>query len=237
MQQLDKKEAIKMCTGVDCFIKKVSQFSSGGEGVKLYDLTDMTFDERARVCESVLESPYDFVVQERIVQHDDMSMFNRSSVNTLRFTSLYLNGNATIQNIILRIGKRGSFVDNMASGGIVVGVNGDGHLNSIAYDSCLNMFEEYNGVVFKNVVMPQVPDIAEKILFMHKTCFPLCKFIGWDICIDRNGEYIVLEVNTSQPGISGEQINGGPIFGDRTSEVIDYCINKKFVYGRSILRY
>ena len=38
---------------------------------------------------------------------------------------------------------------------------------------------------------------------------------------------IIIELNSSQPGVIGEQLCTGPIFGDRTHEVLDYCSKKE----------
>ena len=62
-------------------------------------------------------------------------------------------------------------------------------------------------------------------------------FIGWDICFNEQNEPIVIELNSSQPGVIGEQLCTGPIFGDRTHEVLDYCSKKEFKYQRSVFTY
>ena len=54
--------------------------------------------------------------------------------------------------------------------------------------------------------------------------------------IEQN-EPIVIELNSSQPGVIGEQLCTGPIFGDRTHEVLDYCSKKEFKYQRSVFTY
>ena len=46
--------------------------------------------------------------------------------------------------------------------------------------------------------------------------------------MNDQGEAVVLELNSSQPGVICEQLISGPIFGDRTQEVIDYCKTKEF---------
>lgn len=71
----------------------------------------------------------------------------------------------------------------------------------------------------------------------HKNQFSLCKFIGGDICFNEQNEPVVIELNSSQPGVIGEQLCTGPIFGDRTEEVLEYCSKKKFKYQRSLFSY
>lgn len=46
--------------------------------------------------------------------------------------------------------------------------------------------------------------------------------IGLDICLDENNEPVLIEVNLLEPGILYEQLCTGPIFGERTNEVLDY---------------
>lgn len=234
MHQITKDEAIEICSAQENLLVKHSRFSSGGQGVSLYQLQGMNINERKVICKKILNTSYDIVVQELLHQNPNMARFNNSSVNTLRVTSLYLNGVATIQNVILRIGKPGSYVDNMASGGLVIGVALDGKLSEYAIGLTLEKVTEYNGVIFRNTRLEFVPKVLEMIVSSHKDIFPLCKFIGWDVCIDDAGKPVIIEVNTSQPGISGEQLCGGPIFGDRTEEVIDYCLQKPFNYGKAI---
>lgn len=229
LHQISCQEAMEICKEQDTLIWKPSRDSSGGRNVKKY--------KSGGVSEMFTSGVKDFVIQPCIEQHTSMTVFNKTSVNTFRITTLYLNGSVSVQSIVLRIGKEGSVVDNMSSGGVAVKVNDDGSLGEYAMGYTGERFHEFNGVMFKGMGIPNFPDILEKVKKTHEDAFPLCKIIGWDICIDRNGAPIVIEVNSSQPGIFGEQILCGPIFGDRTQEVIDYIKKKEFNYNRAIFRY
>lgn len=238
MHQLSKDEALKYCAEQDEFIIKISRESSGGHGVSKISLVGKSFAERLDICKNQFKKYGEyFVVQECIKQHALMSRFNATSINTFRVTTLYLNKKVSVLSIILRIGKAGSFVDNMGSGGVGVGVLPNGKLNEFGYTYSLNKVYSHNDVLFKDECIPQVPSMLDMITKAHKDVFPLCKLIGWDICIDSTGRFIVIEVNSSQPGISGEQMNCGPIFGDRTQEVIEFCKGRKFRYNKSVFSY
>lgn len=128
-------------------------------------------------------------------------------------------------------------VDNWGSGGIMVGVSETGKVAKVGYDIHLNKIESNNGVLFKNEVLSQVPALLKAIEQAHKNQFSLCKFIGWDICFDDKNVPVVIELNSSQPGLIGEQLCTGPIFGDRTEEVLDYCAKKQFAYQSSLFEY
>lgn len=116
----------------------------------------------------------------------------------------------------------------MGSWRIASECQGGGKLSQLAYDIQLNKYTSVNNIVFKDFTIDFLPDILKQIEYEHTNHFALCKFIGWDIAINEQGEAVVLELNSSQPGVIGEQLISGPIFGDRTQEVIDYCKTKEY---------
>lgn len=236
MNQLSRQQAIDACMSYDVLIVKDSLDSSGGQSVEKLILSEVK-DKRQEVERILNERKRDFVIQECIKQHSSMAKFNESSINTLRVTTLYLNGVFTVCSIILRFGKKGMKVDNWGAGGIIVGVGLDGKVNDYGYDIQLNKFYEYNDVTFKNEFIMQIPSLLGKVEDTHKNQFSLCKFIGWDICFNQDNEPIIIELNSSQPGVIGEQLCTGPIFGDRTQEVIDYCNKKEFNYNKALFKY
>jgi len=233
MHQISKAEANARCHQEGLLIVKPSADGYGGHGVKKFN-----GGEHAQLIEEVEQMGYKkFVVQRCIKQHAVMAQFNDSSLNTFRIETLYLNGKATCHSIILRVGPKGSLVDNLAAGGIGVGVDMDGSLADVGYTLSLEKLDTFNGVVLKGKKFDFMPQLVAEILQAHQDTYPLCKFIGWDVCIDEEQGPVIIELNSSQPGIFVEQMCTGPIFGDRTEEVIEYCKNRAFVYNRSLFSY
>lgn len=231
MQQISLKDAINNCAQQEELFIKPSHNTSGGKGAILLKMNDKSIEEKKLIIQNELNKRNnDFVIQECIHQHPIMSQFNPSSINTLRITTLMLNGTFSVGSILLRCGKPGSAIDNWGTGGVLVTVNTDGRLNKIGHDIHLNEYSQYGDCIFAECSIPQIPDILRQIERAHRENFSICKFIGWDIAIDENENPIILELNSSQPGVIGEQIVAGPIFGDRTQEVIDYCKHKQFSY-------
>ena len=229
MEQISRKECYSECADHYPLILKDSTSTSGGISVKQISSEkelDLVITGKRR----------DFLAQELLVQHPSFAKFNSTSVNTLRVTTLYLNGVYSTLSIILRMGKAGASVDNWR-GGILVGVDPDGKMHETGYDIHLNRFRESNGTVFGEETISQVPELLIALENAHKHQFPLCKLIGWDIAFNASNEPVVIELNSSQPGVIGEQLCTGPIFGNRTQEVIDYCMSKPFVYNRAIAQY
>lgn len=238
MNQLSQAVAMQLCLEQDSIVVKDSVGSSGGKSVEILHLNKLDETERKNeICRLFREREQDFVIQECISQHPSFSRFNSTSINTLRVTTLYLNGKYSTLSIVLRCGKTGMKVDNWGSGGIIVGVSETGKVAKVGYDIHLNKIESNNGVLFKKEVLSQVPALLKAIEQAHKNQFSLCKFIGWDICFDDKNVPVVIELNSSQPGLIGEQLCTGPIFGDRTEEVLDYCAKKQFAYQSSLFEY
>lgn len=236
MNQISSQQAIEACLTQGVLIVKDSLDSSGGQSVEKLVLTDVK-DKRKEIERVLNERKRDFVIQECIKQHPSIAKFNKSSINTFRVTTLYLNGSFTVLSIVLRIGKQGMKVDNWGAGGIIIGVSKEGKIFPYGYDIKLNKFCEYNGISFKDETIEQIPSLLKKIEDAHKNQFSLCKLIGWDICFNQDNEPVIIELNSSQPGVIGEQLCTGPIFGERTQEIIDYCNKKEFKYNKALFRY
>ena len=238
MSELSYEEAVTICLKYEKVIVKIAQEIAGGHGVQC--LNKEKLGHKVFECEirnMLLEPKVDFVIQEYLQQSPYMAKFNPDSVNTLRIQTLYLNGKFSVGSIILRMGNPGSLVDNLCSGGVVVGVNNDGRLHDFGYNAQLEVAHRHSGITFKDECIPELTKILEKVKADHIHQFSLCKYIGWDIMINENGCPVCIEVNTSQNGALPFQICCGPVFGERTKEVINYCMSKPFIYNKAIGRY
>ncbi|MBZ9632345.1 hypothetical protein LB465_16305 [Salegentibacter sp. LM13S] len=200
------------------FIKPISG-SFGGRGVKSINIEEYSSNEIIKILDSYSKN---YIIQEVIVQHEDTRIFNESSVNTLRVTSLFLNGKTTILFVLLMVGSPGNIADNSA-GSLRVKISKDGSLDHKAFNKNLLKFEKSeNGVPFKNKKITHYQKCINMVLDNHSRYFPMCGLLGWDLAINSKGEVVVIEVNTRVPGIRTGQICCGPLFGERTKEVIEY---------------
>lgn len=224
-KSIDKEQALELCREHKTpLIIKPSINSSGGKGVMRFfpkDVDTISFN-----C-----LPDNYIVQKTVEQHSKLSSFNSSSLNTFRITTLYLNGKFSICNIILRFGNNNSITDNFGSGGNLIGVNEEGALSKYAFNNDLEKFYSLNGMKFADIQLEFIPAIIALIKKAHVEDFSLCRYIGWDVAISANGEPVLIEVNSSQPGIFMEQIaTGVSAFGGREEEVLEYINKKEFSY-------
>ena len=164
-----------------------------GHGVlKIKDGDNKTFDELISGCRNM---PY--VVEGVIEQAPEVAVINPSSVNTVRaYTLIKKNGETEILGIMLRVGRKGSHVDNWGSGGVgydfdietgvCVGYGRDKLNNPFIYhpDSNVQM------VGFK---LPNY-DTLKKTIIELSQLVPTARFVGFDIAITTNG-YELVEMN------------------------------------------
>lgn len=138
-----------------------------------------------------------FVVEGALKQIPEIAAINPSSINTIRaYTLLKKNGETEILGIMLRVGKRGSHVDNWGSGGV-------GYDLDIETGVCVGYGRDKNNNPYifhpdSNVQMVgfRLPDFEnlKKIIIELTHKVPEARFVGWDIAITPNG-YELVEMN------------------------------------------
>lgn len=234
IQQFSDKILHEILSDYKRIILKPSIDTSSGKGVELF-----TKDENANWVNkngNSLSIEYldshkltDVIVQECWQQSTYISQFGNSSVNTLRIFAYrsVVSGQIHIPAAIIRIGKDGSVVDNAHAGGVFVGINREGKLQSIAHDTYGRTYQKFNGIDYKNnhffipnynIVQNFVKKQSEKILQHH--------IMAWDIVLDRNDMPAICEVNVNGFGAWVYQFAIAPTFGEWTDEVIQYCKHK-----------
>ena len=204
-------------------IVKPSINTLGGKDINIYN----NYSEET--VKTIFKSYHkkNFVIQEVIEQSSDMAIFNPTSLNTIRVTTLLMNGRCTILSKMLRHGGPGMKVDNMTSGGFGVGIKEDGSLTFASSDTDgLRKDIHIDGFRYNSRKIPSFPSICKIATRLHYTT-PQCCIIGWDFALDKNNTPILIEANFYHPEISSQQIlEGQPEFGDRTQEVLEYCFKK-----------
>ena len=198
--------------------------SCGGRGIKFIDTKHVSEND---ILNFKTEYKNNFIVQKIVKQHQFLDLFNPTSLNTIRVLSFLFNGEVHILSAFLRIGKSGSRVDNLSSGGYCIQVKNDGKMGSFALDYQGNRYDSIeSGLDFTNLAMPSWCDAVETVKKHH---YKLAHFqlINWDITIDENSTPIVVEYNLIDTSVLRHQLNVGPLFGELTEEVIKTVYRKK----------
>ena len=218
---LTKEEAVKACLCNRNILVKPSIDS--GEGRLI------TFFKKEEVTEEAIRTVFDkmganFIVQEEVRQHPVLAAMNESSLNTVRVVSLFFENEVHILSTVLRVGAKGSKVDNVGAGGYAIVIQRNGELEERGVNRKAEWCSEtVDGVAFKGVKVPAFDEILDIVKEQHKKLAHF-KIVGWDFSVTEDGEPIFIEFNTC-PGQN--QYTEGPTFGDLTDRVLDEVfINK-----------
>lgn len=166
-----------------------------GQGIKAVRVP-FGFKKRA-LFETLTAEDTEILVEELIKPHKKISALNPDSVNTVRLVTYYDGKETSIQNAFMKVGQKGSFIDNGAAGGILVSINTEtGMLDSDGRDE--------NGIVYKqhphtHIIFNgyQLPDWNKAIALGHELAdkVPGLKYVGWDITYTDDNQWIVVEGN------------------------------------------
>lgn len=202
--------------------------SGGGRGVSILEIQNGNIiDENGDDFDLSLfiqKLGRNIIVQEYIEQHTFFESFNPSSVNTIRiftYRSVISNEIHILQSV-MRIGEPGAIVDNQASGGTSVGVNPQGMLNKFGVSKYGSKFLNKNNITFEGKTVPQFLKICDVAIECARF-FPYHRLLGLDFSVLYDGSIKLIEVNNKNNEINFYQMNNGPLFGEFTDEIIDYC--------------
>lgn len=221
MNKISFEEAMRFLLEKKQFVIKPALDFMQGHGVKKIDLQQVDNVSKEWFRDLFFNASKNFIVQEVVMQHQEIARLNPTSLNCCRITTIYIDGKFTY-GAMLKIGKKGSHVDNWNSS-YLVGISKEGILNDVGWDNTIHSVNETdNGIRFGGIKYPYFDSIVSSVEHYHKKYFPQCGVIGWDIFIDTNNKPIVIEANLVIPGITAEQLCSGPFF----KEVHDEMVNR-----------
>ena len=220
---IEYNQALKKLKNIGEVIIKPTIGTDSGRGVALLNIKngiDLISNES---LETILKKyNCNYAIQEKIHQHKDFARFNPSSVNTIRMHSYICDGKIYTTPIAMRVGRKGSVVDNAHAGGLVIGVTDEGYLMEYGIFQNGEKFLEHpdSGEKFKGFKLPMIPEMTEFIKKYHYR-IPHMGIIAWDLTVDENNRIVVIETNITCPGIWLPQyVTGQAFFGENTEKMI-----------------
>lgn len=197
----------RFCSGRKVFVKKALS-KSMGKGIEPVYLDDKTGIKE--LMNRFLDESGAFIAEELIHQHESMSAFNRSSVNTVRIETYFDGKDVRIMDSFMKVGQNGAFVDNGGAGGIFIAV--DTNTGTLISDGCDELGKTYekhpqSGVRFSECRLADWDKAIELVKGIGDK-FPGISFIGWDLAYTEEGKWIIVEGN-AKPQIIGNQSTQG----------------------------
>ena len=215
---VSKQEAIKLCQNLHhAIIKPVLE--CGGHGVEGLEVNNGKTNLNDWTVEQLFNHyGNNFQIQERLKQHARMNLLNDTSVNTLRIVTYRSDMEVLLIYSVVRIGRKGSVIDNQCAGGISTVIGEDGKLGGTAFGGFTadGVGKTDSGTILDGFEIPSYHEAVETVKRLHFQ-LPFFNLIGWDVAIDEAGDPVVIEWN-SCPGLS--QSAFGPGFGKYTERIL-----------------
>lgn len=215
MNYISKERALDLLKRTSGFMIKPAIGTMKGEGVR-------KIDPQVDNLEVVLnEAGPNFIAQEVLVQAEEISRLNPSSLNCFRVTTMYMNGRFDFATS-LKVGKKGAVRDNWNCA-YWINVDKEGKLSEFGYDYNVDAVDRSdNGIVFKGLVIPHFKDMIHRLELLHKKLFANCGIIGWDVTLDKDYKVVVIETNLYNPGTNIEQYVSGAFFEPFRNDMLNF---------------
>lgn len=166
-----------------------------------------------------------FLLQECLEQSEFMSQFNPSSVNTIRMTTYRdESGNIIVTSSIMRIGAKGSDVDNAHSGGKFCGISSNGKVGNYVCDWLGTKQTKYNGLDFENNnwIVPNFERIKQFAQNISKHIIHH-DIVALDIALDKDNAPKLIEFNVGGFGAWAFLMGGHSVFSNMDEQIFKRC--------------
>lgn len=217
---------IERCLLAKHVIMKPSVGSMAGHGIVFWNE-----EEGLDVLKKFLLEHDNYLIQELIHQHEEINKIYSQSVNSIRIVTCHFKGKTEVLSAVIRIGQGGNKLDNASQGGLFCGINEDGTLKKFGYSKYGETCTVHpQGAVFAQCRIPNFDKCKELVINLSNRFLRISKLISWDLAVDEKGEPTIIEVNLCYGGTDIHQIANGPLFGDKTEEVLDNVFRKQRKY-------
>ena len=217
---------VERCSMAKHVIMKPSIGSMAGHGIVFWNE-----DEGVDLLRKFLLEHDNYIIQELIHQHEEINKIYSQSVNSIRIVTCNFKGTTEVLSAVIRLGQGGNKLDNASQGGLFCGINEDGTLKKYGYTKYGETCTVHpQGAVFAQCHIPNFDKCKELVINLSNRFLRISKLISWDLAVDEHGEPMIIEVNLCYGGTDIHQIANGPLFGDKTEEVLDSVFRKQRKY-------
>jgi hypothetical protein len=155
-----------------------------------------------------------FLFQETIHQHPELNRLNPSCINTIRMDTFIDNeGQVNLMSAYLRMSTNNKHVDNISSGGCLVGINlltgelrKEGYPGFSASGTVIYSCHPVTQTVFEGFAIPYFEE-ARRMVLRAAGLVPGLRLVGWDVAISETGP--VLVEGNSDYNMNGNDLSEG----------------------------
>lgn len=167
------------------------------DGVRMIDNVAVSSEELRRKLEKETGWKREFIIQDRVVQHPELSRIHDKSINTIRLVTVIdpTTGEPVVFAGVLRVGVGNMHVDNWAQGGIMIPFDMEtGELGKYGFykpgKGTRTDRHPDSGFIFGGYVIPYYGQIVEQALRFHAFLRDIHS-IGWDIAVTPEGPLFI----------------------------------------------
>lgn len=221
--QRSEAEEILFSQNKEVFVKS-SNLYQGKNAHKLSISKDLIILQGRELTfkEFLKKQGQDFIVQRIVEQHADIARMHPNSLNTLRIFTIRLNSGVHLLNGYIKFGADNNEADNTGNG-VICGIDKDtATIYEYGYDRKYNRSTVHpsSGIEYKEFgAVPKFHSAVELCKELHQNLM-FHKFTAWDVAISKNGDPIIIEINSKQDVVFWQIINGKPLLGDLTNDAI-----------------
>lgn len=231
---LDEEYLLHYINGCDRVVIKPSIDTSSGKGVMLFERRNgmyLSIDGSAILDINFLDKyGSDFIIQKCLTQSAFLNRLNATSINTIRISTYrsVKSDKVVVLGALIRIGVKGSIVDNAHAGGSFVGVDENGVLGKYVCNQYGDIQTTFNDIDFSKEILtlPDFDKIKDFAIEVSRSILHH-RLLQLDVTVDDNGVIRIIEFNISGFSQWLYQLTGKSAFGEYTEEIIDYCRQNK----------
>ena len=90
------------------------------------------------------------------------------------------------------------------------------------------------GTAFESVIIPNYSECVDIVMGLANRFATVSRLISWDLAIEESGHPLIIEFNASWAGVDVHQLCNGPIFGDKTDEVLEDVFKNSYTLNSII---
>lgn len=167
-----------------------------GKGIACYSDTQI---ESEHLYKQLYKDGARYIIEPKINQIKELEEFHPWSINTIRIVTVYDNKNDVVHfmNALIRIGNNKQNIDNFHASGLAANINIEtGIIDSIGFDMYENTYIKHP-ITGKQILGYKIPYWEECKKYVEKAArhIPSVRYVGWDIVIMENGDFLLIEGN------------------------------------------
>lgn len=146
-----------------------------------------------------LQAQGKWIIEELIIQSDEMSQWNPSSINTVRMPSFMVDGHSRVLAPFFRTGRKGAVIDNAGGGGIFAAVDASSGIlitDGFCEDNSTNITHPDSGLTYQGWQIPKWEELLKITDLVHRN-MPHHKYIAFDFALTPTG-WVLIEGNWGQ---------------------------------------